>query len=148
MTTPIDVDDFKSHYDRDFIFGTTIVEVRDKDIQAAIDRAVMLFNPDLFNTDLEKETVFYPLVAHCLVKALESGGGIDNRGSGTDSTGSGPINSKSAGGLSVSYSLPAELLEDPILNDLLTTGYGKMYLQLVVPLLLGGVTYVEGGTQP
>lgn len=145
--SPIVVSDFKSYYDRDFIYGTQKNTIRDKDITNAILMALSLFNPGLFEEALQA-TVFYPLVAHCLVKAINAGGGLDSIGQGIGSTGSGVVNNKSAGGMSVSYTIPTDLAEDPILNDLLTTGYGRQYLQVLVPNLIGNVGTAESTTNP
>lgn len=143
----ISVSEFKTYYDRDFIYGTEIDKVRDKDIQAALDNAAMLQNSSIWDSAANAKTAFYLLTAHCLCKIVDSGGGLD-QGRGLRSTGKSPIASKGVGGMNISYSLPADLAENPILNDLMTTGYGKMYLQLLTPRLVGNMVSIQGGTNP
>lgn len=148
MTAPIAATDFKSYFDRDFIYGTDMTTVRDVDINNAISRANMFFNDSLWNSSDDIQSAFLLLTAHFLVRALDAGGGLNLLGAGSRSTGSGPVTQKSAGGMNVSYSLPAELIENPMLNDLMTTGYGKLYLQLVVPNLIGNFGTAYGRTNP
>jgi hypothetical protein len=148
MTPPIAVADFQAYYDRDFVFGTQMNTVRTQDMQNAINRANMLFNPGLWDSAADAITAFQPLTAHCLVKALEAGGGLEREGAGVKSTGSGIVLSKNAGPMSVNYALPESLINNPICSDLMTTGYGKMYLQLVVPRLLGNVRVVRSDVNP
>lgn len=148
MVTPITVEDFKTRFDRDFLFGTTIDTVRDQDIEVAFSQGTMNFNEGLFDSD-EIEEAFSLISAHCLVKLVTAGGGLkSSAGGGIKSSGSGAVASKSAGPLSVSYSLPGSLVNDPILSDLMTTGYGKMYLQILIPRLIGNVVSIKGATLP
>ena len=143
----IDIEDFKDYYDRDFIYGTDISTIRDKDIQAALDNAGMLQNTSLWNSSADAKTALYLLSAHCLCKLIDAGGGLAV-GDGLKSTGKSPIGSKGAGGMNISYTLPTSLADDPILSDMMTTGYGKMYLQLLVPKLVGNMLGIYGGTNP
>jgi hypothetical protein len=147
MTTPITVDDFKEYFDRDFVFGTGKETVRESDVQRAIDLAATIFNTSLWDSTAEINSAFMVLTAHCLVKAIEAGGGLE-KGLGVASTGSAPVSSKSAGSLNVSYALPEEVTSNPILADFLTTGYGRQYLQMLAPRLVGNMASAESDTNP
>jgi hypothetical protein len=149
MTTiaPISISEFQTHFDRDFIYGTEIDTVRSKDIQAALDNAAMLQSTSIWDSTANAKTAFYLLAAHCLCKLIDSSGGLD-QGRGLRSTGKSPIASKGVGGMNISYTLPAELADSPILSDFMTTGYGKMYLQLLTPRLIGNMMGIRGGTNP
>ena len=147
FTYPIDTDDFKAYFDRDFDYGTAKNTVRDSDITRAMSNAMMVFNNGLFDNDDEIENAFLILTAHCLVKLIGSGNGL-YEGQGLGSNGSGPVSSKSGGGLSVSYSLPQQITEDPNLSDYLTTGYGRQYLAIIAPRLVGWMENIPGQTNP
>jgi hypothetical protein len=149
MTAPIDKDDFKTYFDRDFTFGESKLTIRDSDIDRAIAEAGALFNRALgwvVGTDLEIAYNF--LTAHCLVTNIIAAGGIDKQGKGTGSTGTFAINSKSAGPLSVGYALPQELVDNPVLSQFMTTKYGQRYLELLIPKIAGNFMIAGGGTQP
>lgn len=148
MTAPIDVDDFKGYFDRDFTFGAALTNVRDKDIERAIAEAQALFNPALWTAGDDLEIAFEYLTAHCLVTAVAAAGGLNNAGRGLDSSGSFAISSKSAGPLSVGYAIPQELVDNPVLNQFMTTKYGQRYLEMLAPNLLGNVGTAQGQTQP
>jgi hypothetical protein len=148
MTAPIDKDDFKGYFDRDFTFGSDKASIRDSDIDRAIAEASALFNPGLFVEGEDLEISFEYLTAHCLVSDIIAAGGIDKRGQGISSTGTFAMNSKSAGPLSVGYALPQDIAENPLLNQFLTTKYGQRYLELLMPKLIGNFAIAGGGTQP
>ena len=147
MTTPTPVEAFKTYFDRDFIFGDGKDTVRDSDIQRAIDSAGLIFNSDLWDSATEINSAFQILTAHCLVKTREAGGGLD-KGLGIGSTGSAPVSNKSAGSLNVSYTLPTEVTDNPALSDFLTTGYGRQYLQMLAPRLVGNMGNALSDTNP
>ena len=143
----ISIAEFKAAFDRDFTYGSTMDTVRDADIERAINTSVPMFNPALFGaTDMQKQAALY-LAAHTLVLIVRGAGGIKKK-NGLSSTGSLPISSKSAGPLSVGYSAPQEVLDNPALFQFMKTEYGQMYLQLLVPNLVGYIGIAGGGTQP
>lgn len=147
-TYPITKDQFKSYFDRDFEFGTAKNTVRDQDIDQAIAEAYAAFNPGLWTAGVDLEIAFELWTAHCLVRRIGSAGGIDNTGRGVKSSGKAPISSKSAGPLSVSYTLPGDMADNPMLFQLLTTGYGMQYAQMLIPRIVGNVGVVAGATLP
>jgi hypothetical protein len=145
---PIDADDFKAYFDRDFPYGTGKCEVRDADISKAIAEANILFNPGLF-ADLPSQTIaFEYLTAHLLTRHFLATGGIIQQGQGLNSTGNFPISSKGAGGLSVSYAIPETVSADPALAQYLTTQYGLIYLNMVMPNLIGNFNNAAESTKP
>ena len=143
----ITVADFTTYFDRDFPYGKAIENVRDADIERAINDSVPLFNPDLFDLTTLKTAALY-LAAHLLVGNVKMGGGLKRKGRGLSSTGAFAIASKSAGPLSVGYAVPAEVTGNPALFQFTKTEYGLRYLQLLLPNLIGGMEVAGGGTQP
>ena len=148
MVAPIIVADFKTYFDRDFTYGTTLASVRDVDITKALAQANALFNPALWEEGTDLEIAFELLTAHFLVTNINAAGGIDGVGRGLGSTGSFPINSKSAGPRSLSYAIPQDLKDNPILSQFMTTKYGQQYLEMLTPNLIGNVEIALGRTLP
>jgi len=145
---PIETDDFKAFFDRDFPYGTGKCEVRDEDIDKAIAEANILFNPGLFEDLPSQSIAFEYLTAHLLVRSFLATGGIIQQGQGLNSTGSFPISNKGAGPLSVGYAIPADLADNPALAQYLTTAYGLQYLTLVMPNLIGNIANATESTKP
>lgn len=145
---PITVAEFKDCFDRDFTFGTSIADVRDKDIERALNEGVGLFNSDLWDTVDQKKAAYQYLAAHFLVINIKAAGGVKKTGRGINSTGSFPLSNKSAGPLSVGYAIPNDLADNPILAQFNKTEYGQKYLMLLQPQLVGYMDTVEGGTNP
>jgi hypothetical protein len=149
MAAPTPIESFKAYFDRDFEYGTDKKDVRDKDISKAIDQANLVFNAALWADSASAAIAFKFLTAHYLVKDIQMAGGLNAAaGQGINSTPSFPINSKSAGQLSVSYTLPAEMADSAVLSQYLTTGYGMKYLQLLMPNLIGNVANAAEMTKP
>jgi hypothetical protein len=148
MTAPIEADDFKVYFDRDFKYGATKENVRDSDIDRAIAEANALFNPALWTAGVDLEIAFEFLTAHCLCVNIGAAGGLGESALGLKSSGSFPVQSKSAGPLSVGYVVPQEMADNPILNQFMTTKYGLRYLELLAPNLLGNFGIGSGATQP
>lgn len=145
---PITVDDFKEHFYRDFPFlpseevENPLDYVQDKDIEKAISEAGMNFNESLFGYEEDKKLAFLYLTAHYLVTDLS------NSAQGVNGSFSGFMTSKSVGNVSVGYSLPQWILDNPIYSLIALTGYGRKYLQLIIPCLVGQVFTVAGTTRP
>ena len=137
----ITVADFTTFFDRDFPYGKAAENVRDGDIERAINTSIPLFNPGLFDVPTQKTAALY-LAAHLLVLIVKAAGGLKAKGKGINSTGSFPISSKGAGALSVSYSLPQEVVDNPMLFQFTKTEYGLMYLQIIAGNTTG---FVFGG---
>jgi hypothetical protein len=146
MVAPNTVAEFKAYFDRDFTYGTAKSTVRDADITKALAQANALFNPGLWEAGTDLEIAFHLLSAHCLVTNLNAAGGINGVGRGVNSTGSFAINSKGAGPLSVSYAIPQDMKDNPVLNQFLTTRYGQQYLEMLTPNLIGNVDIALGAT--
>jgi hypothetical protein len=147
-TSPITVAEFQSFFDRDFSFGATIADVRDKDITRAITDALVVYNPGIWpDTDMGK-TAFYYLTAHQVVMNINAAGGPGNPGQGINSGSSFAISSKSAGGLSAGYSIPASLLENPVVQGFIKTRYGQKYLDMALPYLIGVTGTAWHDTRP
>lgn len=134
--------DFKSHFFRDFPYGTAMNSVQDADITKAISEANFNFNPGLFDTQENYSLGFLYLTAHYLV--------MDLRASAQGIQGNYPwlSQSKSVGSVSESSAIPERILANPILAMLSKTYYGAKYLSLVLPKLVGNIGIVGGATQP
>lgn len=147
---PYTVQNFKDEFYRDFTYGDAPDEgdsydpsvVIDRDIEKAISEAEINFNPNLFGDCKTQNLVFSYLVAHYLVSDMQ------RATEGLNSSGVQIVNSRSIGSVSESYSVPEELINDPVLGQFATTSYGAKYLGLIKPLLIGGVAVYEGATTP
>lgn len=144
--SPIAVADFKAWFTRDFAYGATADKVLDADIAKALVQAAMTFNESLWADETEKTTAFLYLAAHFLVIDLQAAGGLSLvAGGGVSSPGSpGPMTSKSVGSVSASYTVPSDLVNDPILGPYTRTGHGMKYLQLVKPRLGAQAMLIPG----
>lgn len=147
----ITVDDFKSYFYRDFEYAKPLGAahptpgcpkefVTDFDIQKAFKEAIINFNPGIFSYDEQLEVSFLYLSAHYLVNDLQTAS------QGVNSVGYAPVNSRSVGSVSESYTLPDWMAQDPYLSNFTTTRYGQKYLSLIKPLLIGNVQVYLGWT--
>lgn len=116
--------------------------ISDEDIEIAFGEAKLLFNQTLFDTDANITLGYLYLTAHYLVNDLRAGLG------GISATGAFPVNSRSVGNTSESYSIPESYLKDPALSFYTSTTYGMKYLSMILPLMRGNVNAVIGATQP
>ncbi len=132
----ITVADFKSLFFRDF------PTAQDADITKAFAEAQVLLNQALFTTDANIKLGYLYLTAHFLCNDLKAAR------AGIDSTASFPVNSRTVGSVSESYTIPAIYTENPILQFYTTSAYGMKYLALVYPLLTGNIGIVAGWTDP
>ena len=83
---------------------------------------------------------FYYLAAHYLVIDLNNA--ANSLGLGA----SGLTQSKSVGSVSESFAIPQWVLSDAILGQYALTGYGRKYLSLIMPYLVGNIMIVQGKT--
>jgi len=156
-TPPATVAAFKAQFFRDFTYGDGPTAVMDRDIQSALNTANSLFNPALFDTTLigavplqtsESLIAYLNCAAHFMVLALQAVGGPSMKAGagspGLRSQGEGVISSKSGGGLSASYSWPSTVTDSPVLFQFTKTDYGLVYLQMLMPRLVGNVGAVFG----
>lgn len=109
---------------------------QDSDILEAFAEAKVNFNEGLFPDEVTALKVFLFLAAHYLT--------IDFRNA-LGSNEIGIMTSKSVGSVSVGYSIPAWLLNNPLLSMYATTGYGIKYASLIKPYLTGNFFIVKGG---
>ncbi len=140
------VNDFKSYFKRDFVYsgdacpagaGETIT---DDDIVKAMAEAEAIFNTDIFPTDGMLRMAFLCLSAHYLCFDVQTAM------QGPQSASSFPVGSRSVGGVSESYQVPAWVSTDPLFSSLATTRYGLKYISLIKPLLIGCMSVQEGAT--
>jgi hypothetical protein len=147
-TPPATIADFKDRFDRDFIFGLTLDTVRDKDITNALTQAATVFNAELWTTEEVKEA-FLMASAHFVELNVRAAGGLSavNMGRAVNSTGDGVIQSKSVGGVSISYAIPDKVQQSAVLSPLMKTNHGQLYLQMVAPRLAGNMFLVMGRSE-
>lgn len=114
--------------------------ISDNDILRAFAEAKINFNADLFDTDAAAEMVFYYLAAHYLVIDL-------NNAMTSMSIGfTGLTQSKSVGSVSESYAMPKWVTDSPLLSSYAQTGYGRKYISLIQPYLIGNIFLCKGAT--
>lgn len=134
----ITVAEFKDYFDRgQFAYGTTLPEIRDKDIEAAIAEAEAVFNHDLYDDEAVEKLALLYLTAHFLQNDTEAG---DSSGQPTFIQ-----QSRSADGISESVIVP-EWMQAGEYALYSTTYYGQKYLMLSKPYIDGAVYSVPGGT--
>lgn len=148
----ITVSDFKARFYRDFTYATVPDQVipaipdpefvQDQDITNAFGEAQTMFNQCLFGNDASIAIGYLLLTAHLMCL------NINAAMAGLNSTGSFPVTARSVGSVSESYQIPTEYTENPILAGYTQTAYGLKYLAMVLPMLVGNVGAVWGGTTP
>ena len=148
------ISNFKAMFGRDFKYGTDLTTVRDQDIAGAMNLASTIYNPCLFSTQpigvppfvtTEALQAYLYVSAHFLVTSLMASGGLTSIPNGfLNSQGEGVTTSKGAGGISMGMSYPSWLMESPALFQLTKTTYGQLYLQMLMPRLVGNIA-VAGG---
>lgn len=112
--------------------------ITDEDISRAFVEAKINFNPQLFpNCETMRLTYCY-LAAHYLVIDLNNAQNPLALGF------MGFTQSKSVGSVSESYGLPSWIMSDSKLSLYAQTGYGRKYLSLIMPYLVGNIIYTPG----
>lgn len=147
MWTAPTVSEFKAFFVRDFKYAKTddpenLEYVIDADIQKAIDESSMSFNEALFSTDAQKTLAYLWLAAYFMVQSLN----ISSQG--LNSKFNFPVNSTSAGPVSVGYTVPDKYMKNAFLASLTANGYGMKYASMIIPRMVGGVVSYPGGTHP
>lgn len=112
--------------------------IKDDDISRAFVEAKVNFNPQLFSNCETMTMVFCYLAAHYLVIDL------NNAQNPLAMGGMGITQSKSVGSVSESYGIPQWVLNDKVLSLYAQTGYGRKYLSLILPYLVGNIIYTPG----
>lgn len=114
--------------------------IQDSDILRAFNEAKVNFNAGLFGDDNTVKMVFLYLAAHYLVIDLNNA--MNPLAMGF----MGFTQSKSVGSVSESYAVPQYMLNNAILSQYATTGYGRKYLSLIQPYLVGNIIFCPGRT--
>ena len=114
--------------------------IQDSDIERAFAEAKVNFNPNLFTDDTTATMVFLYLAAHYLVIDLNNAANPLAMGF------MGFTQSKSVGSVSESYAVPQWMTNNAILSQYSQTGYGRKYLSLIQPYLVGNIIFVPGRT--
>ena len=141
---PVTVDDFRGWFSRDFPYSQQdgdLSGITIQDIQKAFAEAMFVYNRQLFS-DSEYKIAFLYLAAHYLVIDLK------NSSTGLKGAFSGLMSSKSVGSVSVGYSLPTWVMENPLYSLIAQTPYGAKYLSLAIARCVGNMAVVKGCTQP
>lgn len=152
-TPPATVAEFKTQFDRDFVYGPGLDKVRDGDIDRAMADAQPYYNPALFSTADGKQAFLYAS-AHFLVTNIQGVGGLapagaPNLGGGIENQGDQVTSNKGAGGLSVGNVAPPDFIKNnPNLLQFWTTTYGQRYAGMVAPRCVGNVGVVSGPVSP
>ena len=114
--------------------------IQDADIMRAFKEANVNFNTALFGDNDTIKMVFLYLAAHYLVIDLNNA--MNPLGMGF----MGFTQSKSVGSVSEGYAVPQWMLNNAILSQYAQTGYGRKYLSLIQPYLVGNIIFVPGRT--
>jgi hypothetical protein len=161
-TPPASVADFKATFKRGFKYATGPEGVMDADIETAMGRAALLYNPCLF-TPVEGKTAFLLAVAHFVVVGIQAAGGLYPQLPGaagaasapgasvdaTKNTGSGVIGQKMTEKVTIQYAGLEKLMERyPTLAPFRQTDFGAQYAMMVAPRLMGRVNIAPGPTPP
>lgn len=148
---PPSVADFKAQFTREFAYGTSLDTIQDNDIQRAINETSISFNPGIWDSSplgstTEQNIAYLYLSAHYMTLNIQGAGGLSsvNRGRGVKSSGGGTIQTKSVGSVSITYVIPEDVQNSPILGQYMRTDFGQKYLALIAPRLVGNVGIVSG----
>lgn len=114
--------------------------IQDSDIMRAFKEAKVNFNAGLFGDDDTIKMVFLYLTAHYLVIDLNNA--MNPLGMGF----MGFTQSKSVGSVSESYAVPSFATNNALLSQLMLTGFGRKYLSLLQPYLVGNIIFCPGRT--
>lgn len=114
--------------------------IQDADILRAFNEAKVNFNAALFGDNDTIKMVFLYLAAHYLVIDLNNA--MNPLGMGF----MGFTQSKSVGSVSESYAVPSFATNNPLLSQYMLTGFGRKYLSLIQPYLVGNIIFVPGRT--
>lgn len=143
LWTPPTTAQFQSKFFRDFPFApagdtTSLEYVLPQDIANASAEAQVNFSAGVFGNNAD--TLFYYLWAHFLVI------NIQNAQKGLSAAAQFALESSSVGSVSLSNQIVDRFKDDPIFSSLLTTAYGKKYLDMAYPYTIGGVAIAYGNT--
>lgn len=114
--------------------------IQDADILRAFNEAKVNFNAALFGDNDTIKMVFLYLAAHYLVIDLNNAMNPLSMGF------MGFTQSKSVGSVSESYAVPSFATNNPLLSQYMLTGFGRKYVSLIMPYLVGNVLLIKGKT--
>lgn len=134
LTLPTDTTNWQLYND------TVDNYIQDSDILRAFNEAKINFNANLFSDDDTIKMVFLYLAAHYLVIDLNNAQNPLAMGF------MGFTQSKSVGSVSESYGIPQWMLNNQVLSAYAQTGYGRKYLSLIQPYLIGNIMLIRGRT--
>lgn len=147
MAYPPVVVDFKAFWVREFIYGDGPDKVMDADITRALAEVIPLFNAANLSTVAEQTVAYLYAAAHFLTINVQGAGGLSavKRGRGVRNVSEGIQTAKSVGQVSVTYQPPPDLVaKSPVLSPFWQTDFGKRYIQMVMPGLIGNFQVVAG----
>ena len=136
--------DFKAFFMRDFPYAPTdddgnIDLIGGADITRAINEGLLTFSEGLYGTEAQSTNAFMYLAAFHLVENLKMSA------KGLAALAQFPIESSSVGGVSNSFAIPEKYKNHPVLSQYLSNAYGKKFIELTLPYLVGNIA-VMGGT--
>ncbi len=139
---PITIEEFKTTFAKDFVYGTEQDQVSDADIARAMTEAKMNFNEEMFDNEDEKKLIFSYLVAYYLVVDINNANtqGATNNG--------GLLTYRQVRNVAESFKVPKWIEENPMFSMFAQNGYGIKYLTMIYPYLIGRVGIVGGATLP
>ena len=111
---------------------------QDSDIINAMSEAHVNFNEGLFPDCETAMLVFLYLTAYYLT--------VDFQNAMAPMGGGGIVQSKSVGSVSESYGLPQWMLSNSLLSMYAQNGYGRKYLSLIRPYIVGNIILSKGRT--
>lgn len=112
--------------------------IADYQIDRAMQEARVNFRADIFEDNETAKLLFLYLTAHYLVIDLNNANNPLALGFG------GFTQSKSVGSVSESYAIPQWMLNNPMFSNLIQTGYGRKYISLIQPYLVGNIIFTAG----
>ena len=129
---PTNTTDWETYKDSEFKY------TQDSDIMNAVNEAAVNFNASLFTDCCTAKLVFLYLTAYYLT--------VDFQNSMSPMSGGGLVQSKSVGSVSESYAIPQWMLNNPTLSMYAQNGYGRKYLSMIRPYLVGNIIVSRGRT--
>lgn len=137
------VSDFQAFFNRDFPYGDDVnKQILPFDILKAFQQANTQINPILYLSQESYTTGYLWLSAHRLCT------NINNSSQGLNGQANWGQVSKSAGGVSESFTIPEMILKNPYLYSLTKTNYGMDYVMDLIPRMTGAMGSVFGNTKP
>lgn len=137
------ISDFQSQFSRDFPYGTDPnTTITTTDIQNAFNFVNFNINTALFPNQGDFTLGYLLLAAHFLVVNIRSSSqGINGQFNFLQQ-------GKGVGAVNESFAIPDWILRNAMLSMYTKTNYGAMFLQLILPQLIGNMWNAYGTTLP